>query len=172
MEPPTFVTSVRTPTSPQYDPRNSVGIPLSPTVSLSDFSPTRNISSPQRQPPPYRPPPPPPISSPSPSLDSISLSSLSLQDTPQAPPRRKNSDKVRSFENEKRASTDDGITIINIDDKQTVSVKERTQKFNRLASHEDELSPKAKTPDKSKNWVSFKILFYLDCTTNCSLILN
>lgn len=130
---------------PQDDPRNSIGIPFSP--SLPDIS-----SSSPRQPPPYRPPP--PVSSPS--LDNISLGSLtSLNDTPQAPPRKRDLDRTKSATEETTPKKSSSDPDVNNEDKQTVSVKERTQKFNRLASVEDELSPRqAKSPEKSKSsWV-------------------
>ncbi|XP_018576011.2 ankyrin repeat domain-containing protein SOWAHC [Anoplophora glabripennis] len=127
--------------SPQNDPRNSIGIPLSP--SLPDFSP--------RQPPPYRPPP--PVSSPSASLDNISFGSLtSLNETPQAPPRRRDIERTKSVAEETTPKKGSCDADANNEDKQTVSVKERTQKFNRLASVEDELSPRQpKSPEKSKS---------------------
>lgn len=54
-------------------------------------------------------------------------------------------------------------------DKAGLSVKERTQQFNRMASVEDELSPrppKSSEKDRSKNWVSelknlLFIMYYL-----------
>lgn len=136
------------------DPRNSLGIPLSP--AHSEYSPSKSPA--HRQPPPYRPPPPvtSPIS-PTTSLDNISLSSImSLQDgTPQAPPRRKASDKQKSFDDDvtpvKQA---DSKNNVNGEEKQTVSVKERLEKFNRMASMEDELSSSPRQPksaEKSKN---------------------
>ncbi|CAH0546751.1 unnamed protein product [Brassicogethes aeneus] len=144
----------------QYDPRNSIGIPLSP----SDFSPMRGST---RQPPPYRPPPP-VVASPSLSMDNVSISSFSLDGTPLAPPRRRSADKfnmerTKSMEEkvDPNRSTDEMRTprknsagVLeerdpNVDDKPSMSVKEKTQRFNRLASYEDEHSPKpAKTPEK------------------------
>lgn len=139
---------------PQHDLRNSVGIPLSPSFPNSDFSP-----SVPRQPPPYRPPPP-PTPSPNISFDNISLSSTTSETsiTPQAPPRRRSADKKA-----------EALTVMNktecfngklngveqqedANDKQTVSVKERTQKFNRMASVEDELnlSPKQQKEKEKK----------------------
>lgn len=140
--------------SPQHDPRNSIGIPV------NDFSP---YSSPvHRQPPPYRPPP--PVTSPSPSLDNISISSsnISLSEgylTPQVPPRRKSIDKdtkppVFNIKTpDKNLNDEKENEAIDNSEKQTISVKERTQKFNRLASVEEDLSPrqikdKKKTHDK------------------------
>ncbi|KAG5874483.1 hypothetical protein JTB14_004400 [Gonioctena quinquepunctata] len=150
--------------SPQYDPRNSIGIPISPAHSLSEFlSPSS-----QRQPPPYRPPPPPVYASCS-SLDTMSLDSVSSSsEAPQAPPREKRRDSDRSkslvvdvsspnknnddFSTPKKANVE---LETNGDDK-TVSVKERTQKFNRLASVEDELSPRqpksAEKENRRPNW--------------------
>ncbi|KAJ8928496.1 hypothetical protein NQ314_018945, partial [Rhamnusium bicolor] len=145
LDPPPSSLATSVISSPQCDPRNSIGIPISPVQS--DPSP--------RQPPPYRPPP--PVCSPSPSLDNVSLGSLlSLNETPQAPPRRRDSERAKlSAEDStpKKASTE---TDNGSDDKQTVSVKERTQKFNRLASVDDELSPRQpKSAEKEKlrsNW--------------------
>lgn len=153
--------------SPQKDPRNSIGIPISPAVSVSDFSP---YASPvPRLPPPYRPPP--PVTSPSSSLDNISVSSFNLSSnegciTPQAPPRRKSSDKVSqlSVHNpitpDKQSSGEEKENEpLENGEKQTISVKERTQKFNRLASVEDDLSPrqikeKKKTQDKNVSFLN------------------
>ncbi|KAK5642839.1 hypothetical protein RI129_009006 [Pyrocoelia pectoralis] len=131
---------------PCLDPINSIGIPVSPSHSNQD-------ASPRRQPPPYRPPPPPPPATPSPNIsyDNISISSsISLAESvaPQAPPRRRNSEKLKQEESPR----DDGENQAAESDKQPVSVKERTQKFNRMASVEDELSPRnqkgKKIPDK------------------------
>ncbi|KAF5289150.1 hypothetical protein FQR65_LT02040 [Abscondita terminalis] len=144
------------PAQPCLDPINSIGIPLSPVHSVQELQ-TRNSPN-VRQPPPYRPPPPPP-SAPSPnvSYDSISISSsnMSLQEPPppQVPPRRRNSEKGKSdVENESDEQHEQENQNAE-SDKQPVSVKERTQKFNRMASVEDELSPrpqkeKKKTPEK------------------------
>ncbi|XP_018333159.1 espin-like [Agrilus planipennis] len=139
--------------SPSYQ---SVGIPrpqimpTSPTYSMKDFHATSPSSSPVRQPPPYRPPPP-VTSSPSISLDNVSMcsSNVSLQDvmgTPQAPPRNRSRTSIRSDSQEsfdkkldkERSAEEDKENV----DKKPISVKERTQKFNRLASVEDELSPR------------------------------
>ncbi|KAJ8924746.1 hypothetical protein NQ315_000899, partial [Exocentrus adspersus] len=143
LDPPPSPRQIAVVSCPQNDPRNSIGIPVSP--SYSDFS-----SSP-RQPPPYRPPP--PVCSPSPSLDNISLGSMtSLSDTPQAPPRKRDLEKSKSLTEvitPKKINVDSDA---NNEDKQTVSVKERTQKFNRMASVEDELSPRQpKSAEKAKS---------------------
>ncbi|XP_031346332.1 ankyrin repeat domain-containing protein SOWAHB isoform X3 [Photinus pyralis] len=131
---------------PCLDPINSIGIPVSPSHSIQD-------ASPRRQPPPYRPPPPPPPTTPSPnvSCDNISISSsISLAESiaPQAPPRRRNSEKSKMEEPPRDDCENPGVE----NDKQPISVKERTQKFNRMASVEDELSPRnqkgRKIPDK------------------------
>lgn len=131
----------------QSDPRISLGIPVSPSYPASDYSLCNSPA--QRQPPPYRPPP--PVISPTNSLDNISLSSImSHQDvTPQAPPRRRTIDKQKSMNDELMSSTKQ-INGDDSDEKQTVSVKERMEKFNRMASMEDELSPRCKTTEKSK----------------------
>ncbi|XP_044269219.1 ankyrin repeat domain-containing protein SOWAHC isoform X1 [Tribolium madens] len=123
--------------SPQTDPRLALGIPLSP-----DCSPAKSPA--HRQPPPYRPPP--PVTSPTNSLDNISLSSImSLQDvTPQAPPRRKQ----KAFDED---STPRQIHTQEEEKQTPVSVKERMEKFNRMASMEDELSPRqAKSAEKKR----------------------
>ncbi|CAH1113083.1 unnamed protein product [Psylliodes chrysocephalus] len=149
--------------SPTLDPINSIGIPVTPT-DLNLVSPrgTAKNTPPKSQlagnrPPPYRPPP--PVYSSTTSLDSLSLGSMvSLNElalTPQAPPRdrRKDSEKSRSISEESTPKKSDGDA--NFDDK-TVSVKERTQKFNRLASVEDELSPRqpksAEKENRRPNW--------------------
>lgn len=162
--------------SPQNDPRNSIGIPTSPT-SLSDFSPLAPSvqSSPRpRQPPPYRPPP--PVNSSTSSLDTISIGSLSsCNETPQAPPRRRESTRKKSAPGistasrplsvdeiitrvKQRANSVDDVTptrqTVEVDangEKKSISVKERTKEFNRLASVEDELSPRLpKSAEKEK----------------------
>ncbi|XP_030767459.1 ankyrin repeat domain-containing protein SOWAHB isoform X2 [Sitophilus oryzae] len=117
---------------PLRDPRNAIGIPTSP-------------STPPRQPPPYRNPP--PVVSPNSSFDSISLSSTStVDDRPQAPPRR------RSGSEEKRNVLPGGVVSSlagNGAGKEVLSVKERTQQFNRMASTEEELTP-TKTPKSAE----------------------
>lgn len=137
--------------SPHHDPRNSLGIPVSPSFTGADFSP-----SVPRQPPPYRPPPP-PTPSPNVSIDSVSLNASvgsEASSTPQAPPRRRSADKMRSTEAAARAeSLENKVNGTDVDDggdKLTVSVKERTQKFNRLASVEDELSTSPRQQQKEK----------------------
>lgn len=160
--------------SPQNDPRNSIGIPLSPSVS--DFSPSVPSvqSSPRpRQPPPYRPPP--PVSSSTSSLDTISIGSVSsYNETPQAPPRRRESTRKKSAPDvpqtrplsteiptspiKQRSFSVDEVTPVKqaaeVDqngEKKSISVKERTKEFNRLASVEDELSPRTpKSAEKPK----------------------
>lgn len=77
--------------------------------------------------------------------------------TPQAPPRRRSADKMKSLEalnlnkmenfNGKMNGTEQGEEV---NDKQTVSVKERTQKFNRMASVEDELNISSPRQQKDK----------------------
>ncbi|KAJ3629451.1 hypothetical protein MTP99_013844 [Tenebrio molitor] len=133
------------PAFPPSDPRNSLGIPVSP-----DCSPSKSPA--HRQPPPYRPPPP---VTPTNSLDNVSLSSImSAQDvTPQAPPRRKAADRQKSMDEESTPTRqiNNGGDVNNCDEKQTVSVKERMEKFNRMASMEDELSPRQpKSAERSK----------------------
>ncbi|KAL1517009.1 hypothetical protein ABEB36_000829 [Hypothenemus hampei] len=128
-----------------YDPHNSVGLPPS---SIYGSSPS--LVTPPRQPPPYRNPP--PVVSPSSSLDSISLSSNStLEERPSAPPRRKTQMEDRSIS---RSSLSEG----DADGNGGLSVKERTQQFNRMASVDEDSSPrilsKSAEKDKNKNWVS------------------
>ncbi|XP_049819961.1 mental retardation GTPase activating protein homolog 4 isoform X2 [Aethina tumida] len=162
------VSSPPSPVTPSHrDPRNSIGLPPSPY----DFgSPVRGSP---RQPPPYRPPPP-VTPSPSHSVDNISITG-SLDGTPLAPPRRRSVDKIKiertkSMEdrdgNVENSVTDDpvtpkrGIGVLaerdtNVEEKENMSVREKTQKFNRLASCEDELSsPKTpKSAEKKKKGV-------------------
>nr|XP_023018730.1 ankyrin repeat domain-containing protein SOWAHC-like [Leptinotarsa decemlineata] len=138
---------------PHCDPRNSIGIPVSPSHSLNESL----VSSSPRQPPPYRPPP--PVNASSNSLDTLSMDSMSsLGDAPpQVPPRerRRDSDRSKSVVDEstpKKANIEPSPN----EDVQTVSVKERTQKFNRLASVDDELSPRqpksAEKENRRPNW--------------------
>lgn len=79
---------------------------------------------------------------------------MSAQDvTPQAPPRRKAADRQKSLDEESTPTRqiNNGGDVNNCDEKQTVSVKERMEKFNRMASMEDELSPKQpKSAERSK----------------------
>lgn len=142
----------------QNDPRNSIGIPTSPVHV--DFNP-HNSPGP-RLPPPYRPPP--PVQSPNISLDNISISSnfsfsdcqLTPQLTPQIPPRKKSIDKdvripfnLKSPEKEERSFNEEKENESPENGDKQISVKERTQKFNRLASVEDDLSPR-QVKDKKK----------------------
>ncbi|XP_067002950.1 ankyrin repeat domain-containing protein SOWAHA [Anabrus simplex] len=108
-----------------------------------------NVASPTRQPPPYRPPPP-PVSPTGPSpLDTANSPRQGLPDnvspdTPPVPPRRKSSDKLRLDNKENVDTTKRPKTLVGAEagsgqEKETepeeqISVKERTQKFNRLAS--------------------------------------
>ncbi|KAF5279106.1 hypothetical protein FQA39_LY05784 [Lamprigera yunnana] len=156
--------SVTSSIPPCFEPINSIGIPVSPIHSVSSSLSSPNI----RQPPPYRPPPPPPSSASSPNIsyDNISISSLNNilspeNVVPQAPPRRRSSDKGKQeHENvitqldttiQEKNENDENQNFEN--DKQPISVKERTQKFNRMASVEDELSPR---PQKEKKKVPEK----------------
>ncbi|XP_066250572.1 ankyrin repeat domain-containing protein SOWAHA [Euwallacea similis] len=146
----------------QNDPRNNVGLPLPtfPSGHMASYGSTSSLNTPPRQPPPYRPPPPvvSPLS-PSPSLDSISLSSSStLDERPMAPPRQHRSN---SRSNLLEASSGDHSGInenLNTEDvdKPGMSVKERREHFDRMASIEDPLSPsrgpKSAEKDRSKTW--------------------
>ncbi|XP_071053948.1 ankyrin repeat domain-containing protein SOWAHA [Onthophagus taurus] len=149
--------SVSSSPSPQLDPRNAIGIPVSPSLSIPEFIPSPSNSPAPRQPPPYRPPPP---VTPTSSLDSISISSSCVSindDGPVVPPRRKiimrKSESDSGIEdklsvNMKMKVEDEEETTEN--DKSSVSVKERTQKFNRMASVDDELSPHRPHKEKKK----------------------
>lgn len=113
------------------------------------------------------------------SLDTISIGSLSsCSETPQVPPRRRESTRKKSASGESLKSGENTTPVsrrkISVDEvtpakqnldqtgeKKSVSVKERTKEFNRLASVEDELSPRApksseKEKSKSKS-VSFNV---------------
>ncbi|KAF7278489.1 hypothetical protein GWI33_008390 [Rhynchophorus ferrugineus] len=128
----TSTSSLNGPPTPLYDHWNAIGIPTSP------LSP----ATPPRQPPPYRNPP--PVVSPSPSVDSFSISSGSLQDDPpRAPPRRRGTQDVsRSDSTNDLVQPDAG--------EEPVSVKERMQKFNRMASSEEELLSPVRTPKSAE----------------------
>lgn len=153
--------------SPQvHSPHNTLGIP-SPNFQTS---PSSLSSNKPRQPPPYRPPP--PVSSPSPSLDNISLcSSISssilskdLEDAPpQAPPRRRSqTSRTPSTEIEpKESPKDQEVPELPHEtaDQQVISVKERTQKFNRLASVDNDLSPHAQKNDKKRHQEAVSVFF-------------
>ncbi|KAK7578200.1 hypothetical protein V9T40_010405 [Parthenolecanium corni] len=120
------------------------GAPLSPAMD-----PTL-IPSFSKQPPPYRSPPPvtPPKVLPSPGMCmSPASSESSMEKTPPpVPPRRRSSDKIKfnnkeneSLEGQRNSTTsDDGEN--KIADEQKISVKERTQRFNRLASTEEPIT--------------------------------
>ncbi|XP_048525641.1 ankyrin repeat domain-containing protein SOWAHB isoform X3 [Dendroctonus ponderosae] len=142
----------------QNDPRNNVGLPNVPVGSgFQSYGSTTSLNTPTRQPPPYRNPP--PVVSPSASLDSISLSSASTQEErPSAPPRRRSnateSDGAQTSKENNLASPEDNKENM---EKSGLSVKERTQQFNRLASVEDELSPrvpKSAEKDRNKSWMA------------------
>lgn len=144
------------PVSPyRSDLRNSVGIPISPTYNSAGIQTPPRHSKP-RQPPPYRPPPP-PVSPPDTS-DTISISSSTFSftetNTPQAPPRRKSTEKGRSsFDGASENGTSNQSITDSPEDNQEktpVSVKERMQKFNRMASVEDELSPSPRQQKEKK----------------------
>lgn len=132
-----------TPPPPAFLPQNTIGLPVE--VPYEVVSPVRTPERP-KIPPPYRPPPP-VVTSPSPSLDAISISSnlsssmnMSIEnEPPQAPPRKRSVEKSKlSMDNDDQSENGDQI----------VSVKERTQKFNRMASVDiEQLSPQ---PPKEK----------------------
>ncbi|GLV32247.1 sosondowah [Carabus blaptoides fortunei] len=148
-----------TASTPVSSPLNTVGIPS----NLQDVSPVPSPSK-ARHPPPYRPPP--PVSSPSLSIDNISLcsSSMSIKDMeepPQAPPRRKSQssrtlsvevDEPPSQQQEQQQQQSEPIAIPQSveNSEQAISVKERTQKFNRLASVENDLSPQPSQTQKER----------------------
>lgn len=137
-------------------PQNTLGIPSpSADTSFEAISPIRPMEQ-KRQPPPYRPPP--PVTSPSPSLDNISISSSSfsfrdVDDAPQAPPRKKSMEKSRAASMEQEEQHNDG--------EQVISVKERTQKFNRLASVDNELVSPSQKDRKRPETVRFCFLLLL-----------
>lgn len=159
--------------SPQvHSSHNTLGIP-SPNLSTSPASLSPNKP---RQPPPYRPPP--PVSSPSPSLDNISLcssisSSILSKDfedgPPRAPPRRKSqSSRTPSTETEpKEPPRDQEVPEQQhheTNDQQVISVKERTQKFNRLASVDNDLSPQSQKSDKKRHQEAVSVFFlFIHC---------
>ncbi|KRT86662.1 hypothetical protein AMK59_299, partial [Oryctes borbonicus] len=157
-----------TPLSPNYDTRSAAGLPpsSSPALSFSDFSPV-NSSGP-RQPPPYRPPPP---VTPTSSSDNISISSskyslhsVSDFENPYAPPRKKLSEKkleaeIKALEDDNGNNSNDGNEEVMEQceakqiEKQSVSVRERMQKFNEMASADDGLSPRQKDKKKTTETV-------------------
>lgn len=160
--------------NPQFDPRNSIGIPLSPNAPPEFPIPPQLQRTPNRQPPPYRPPPPVTPSSPSSislnSLSNISMTSLNSlpSEAPQAPPRRRSADKLISANNNNNNKENEfNAAAFNTPKKEenpvgedlTVSVKERTQKFNRMASIEDELSssPRHGTPKSTEKAAKIKV---------------
>lgn len=165
-----------TPLSPQYDSRNAIGLPpsSSPALSFSEFSP--NNSPGPRQPPPYRPPPP---VTPTSSSDNISISSSTFSihsgsdlDNPYAPPRKKLSEKKLEAELKALENDNDNTTSLNDEnldqsdvkdvEKQSISVKERMQKFNKMATAEDELSPRQKDKKKQPERVSPVFFNYIN----------
>ncbi|XKL60141.1 hypothetical protein PGB90_001157 [Kerria lacca] len=123
------------------------GVSLSPSIdSLS------SIPGMSKQPPPYRSPP--PVLSPSAKNSNIYMLNISSDSSmektpPPVPPRRRSSDKIKlgNKENELEEIQKSPTLIIpdenenKVADEQKISVKERTQRFNRLASTE-ELIPK------------------------------
>lgn len=139
--------------SSQADVNRSVaGLPPAPSPAFS-FSDNSPVTSPvPRQPPPYRPPPPVTMNT---SSDNISISSSNFSvnsgdlESPTAPPRKKFSEKKLEAELNAVEGDDDGKDV----EKQSVSVKERMQKFNKMASAEElNLSPrqleKKKQPER------------------------
>ncbi|XP_011160241.1 ankyrin repeat domain-containing protein SOWAHB [Solenopsis invicta] len=156
-----------------------VGSPLAtPDLATSPLSPL----SPLREPPPYRPPPPAPLS-PSSSSSHVSLeesaTSISIRvkngnlaepgasaSSPPVPPRRKSQDKLKVENKENvdknRNSTsetvikeDEVVTTTNPSSAEQLSVRERMQRFNRMASetdlharHNDTTVPARKRADK------------------------
>ncbi|XP_066138966.1 ankyrin repeat domain-containing protein SOWAHC [Euwallacea fornicatus] len=148
--------------SAQNDPRNNVGLPLPtfPSGHMTSYGSTTSLNTPSRQPPPYRPPPPvvSPLS-PSPSLDSISLSSSSTFDEkPMAPPRQHRNNSRSNLLETSPGDHNEINESLNMDnvEKQGMSVKERREHFDRMASIEDPLSPprgpKSAEKDRSKTW--------------------
>ncbi|KYN42184.1 Ankyrin repeat domain-containing protein 56 [Trachymyrmex septentrionalis] len=157
---------------------------LSPPKQVGSPLATSNLTtpvSPLREPPPYRPPPPAPLS-PSSSNSHVSLeesatpistreknddSEPSSSMSPPVPPRRKSQDKlkVENKENVDRnrnssleavIKEDEAVTTTNSSSAEQLSVRERMQRFNRMASetdlhvrHNDTTVPVRKRTDKS-----------------------
>ncbi|KAL0105443.1 hypothetical protein PUN28_016835 [Cardiocondyla obscurior] len=135
-------------------PPKQVGSPLA--ITPDSASPV----SPLREPPPYRPPPPAPLS-PSSSSSHASLEenatvardkndnmeSVATVSSPPVPPRRKSQDKlkVENKENvdrnrnssETSIKEDETVTTTNPTSAEQLSVRERMQRFNRMASETD-----------------------------------
>ncbi|XP_018301397.1 ankyrin repeat domain-containing protein SOWAHB isoform X1 [Mycetomoellerius zeteki] len=138
---------------------------LSPPKQMGSPLATSNLTtpvSPLREPPPYRPPPPAPLS-PSSSNSHVSLeesaTSISTHEknddsepsssmSPPVPPRRKSQDKlkVENKENVDRnrnssleavIKEDEAVTTTNSSSAEQLSVRERMQRFNRMASETD-----------------------------------
>ncbi|GJQ85185.1 hypothetical protein Trydic_g9123 [Trypoxylus dichotomus] len=140
---------------PKYSQNEELLKALSPTP-LSPHHDTRSAAGP-RQPPPYRPPPP---VTPTSSSDNISISSSNFSlysssdlENPYVPPRKKLSEKkleaeLKALEDDNENSRNNGNEEVMEQceakqvEKQSVSVKERMQRFNKMASAEDELSPR------------------------------
>ncbi|XP_018338217.1 PREDICTED: ankyrin repeat domain-containing protein SOWAHB isoform X2 [Trachymyrmex septentrionalis] len=156
---------------------------LSPPKQVGSPLATSNLTtpvSPLREPPPYRPPPPAPLS-PSSSNSHVSLeesatpistreknddSEPSSSMSPPVPPRRKSQDKlkVENKENVDRnrnssleavIKEDEAVTTTNSSSAEQLSVRERMQRFNRMASetdlhvrHNDTTVPVRKRTDK------------------------
>lgn len=138
----TFVSTASSP--PSYQ-RTSLDVSISPSSHCSEVNLFTSVTP--RQPPPYRPPPP-PITSSTDNFDNVSFNSLNpsysiLPNTPQIPPRRKSVEKGTVSEESRRLPNDEAYREGSCE-KQTMSVKERMQKFNRMASVEDERSPNMK----------------------------
>ncbi|KYN14739.1 Ankyrin repeat domain-containing protein 56 [Trachymyrmex cornetzi] len=157
---------------------------LSPPKQVGSPLATSNLTtpvSPLREPPPYRPPPPAPLS-PSSSNSHVSLEESatpistreknddsepsSSMSSPPVPPRRKSQDKlkVENKENVDRnrnssleavIKEDEAVMTTNSSSAEQLSVRERMQRFNRMASetdlhvrHNDTTVPARKRTDK------------------------
>lgn len=136
----------------KFRPPDYSGDPLGSSSSPSPSSPNPRqlyepqFPSPPRQPPPYRAPPPPapsPAAKTSPVFEaclSVSAPTTPLvecdQNVPPVPPRRKSLPEKDHHE-PARSRPMEGATEVDGEQEKKISVKERMQKFNRMASESD-----------------------------------
>ncbi|KAL0280415.1 UNVERIFIED_CONTAM: hypothetical protein PYX00_001710 [Menopon gallinae] len=134
----------------KFRPPDYAGDPASSCSSPSPSSPSPRqlyepqFPSPPRQPPPYRAPPP-PVPSPVPKIGPAPDASQSApttplsecdQNVPPVPPRRRSLPEKEHHESP-RPRPMDGTAEMDGDPEKKISVKERMQKFNRMASESD-----------------------------------
>ncbi|VVC27695.1 Winged helix-turn-helix DNA-binding domain [Cinara cedri] len=100
------------------------------------------ISPSTRQPPPYRPPP-----SPTPSPKECSPIK---EAAPPVPPRRRSSEKIKLIESNDNVIVNSKDNCKENDQPQQISVKDRTQKFNRIASENALHLANQPSPNKKK----------------------